>query len=144
MFFHLKSKRFCHKCNYHPDNYSKKESEMDNFLFSEYGTLDYNYENEEFRLSNNYRDDNFTYANTSLILNEKTCSLEGKGPIDLGINLSPVNVTSFGDIKFNNSNGITSLDLFAKMDIPLPKNISNYLGGVMQQSDTLEEYTFSK
>ena len=128
----------------YPTFLSKKESEMDNFLFSAYGTLEYNYNNEEFRLSNNYRDDNYTYAKTSLILNEKTCSLEGKGPIDLGINFAPVELTSFGDIKFDNSNGITSLDLFAKLDIPLPKNISNYFGGVMQQSDSLEEYTFSK
>ena len=30
------------------------------------------------------------------------------------------------------------------MDIPLPKNISHYMAGIMQQSDTLEEYTFSK
>ena len=128
----------------YPTFLSKKESEMDNFLFSAYGTLEYNYNNEEFRLSNNYQDDNYTYAKTSLILNEKTCSLEGKGPIDLGINFAPVELTSFGDIKFDNSNGITSLDLFAKLDIPLPKNISNYFGGVMQQSDSLEEYTFSK
>lgn len=128
----------------YPTFLSKKESEMDNFLFSAYGTLEYNYNNEEFRLSNNYQDDNYTYAKTSLILNEKTCSLEGKGPIDLGINFAPVELTSFGDIKFDNSNGITSLDLFTKLDIPLPKNISNYFGGVMQQSDSLEEYTFSK
>ena len=128
----------------YPTFLSQKESETDLFLFSAYGTLDYNYVNEEFRLSNNYLEDKYTYAKTSLILNEKTCSLEGKGPIDLAINLSPVKATSFGDIKFDNSNGVTSLDMFTKLDIPLPKNISNYLGGVMQQSDTLEEYTFSK
>ena len=128
----------------YPTFLSKKESERDIFLFSAYGTLDYNYENQEFRLSNNYLDDEYTYANTSLILNEETCSLEGKGPIDLGINLSPVKTSSFGDIRFDNSIGVTSLDLFTKLDIPLPKNISNYLGNVMEQSDSLEEYTFSK
>ena len=30
------------------------------------------------------------------------------------------------------------------MDIPLPKNISHHMAGIFQQSDTLEEYTFSK
>ena len=52
----------------YPTFLSKKESEMDNFLFSAYGTLEYNYNNEEFRLSNNYRDDNYTYAKTSFRL----------------------------------------------------------------------------
>ena len=45
---------------------SKKERETDLFLFSAYGVLNYNYDNEEFILSNNNGRDNYTYANTSL------------------------------------------------------------------------------
>ena len=128
----------------YPTFLSKKEGESDVFLFSAYGSLTYNYQNKEFILSNGSGEENYTYSNSSLLLNEKTCSLKGKGYIDLGINLSPVITTSYGDIRYDNAESLTSMNLFTKIDIPLPKNISHYMGGVMQEADSLEEYTFSK
>ncbi len=128
----------------YPTFLSKKEGASDVLLFSAFGTLSYDYNEEHFMLSDKNPEDKYSYTNSSLILDEKTCSLDGKGKLDLGINLSPVVVTSYGDIKYDNDKNMTSINAFTKMDIPLPKNISHYMAGIMQQSDTLEEYTFSK
>ena len=128
----------------YPTFLSKKEGEKDVLMFSASGILEYDYDLEQFTLSDKLPGEKYSYANNSLILNEKTCSLNGRGEIDLGIDLSPVVLTSFGDINYDKNKNLTSINAFTKMDIPLPKNISHHMAGIFQQSDTLEEYTFSK
>ena len=128
----------------YPTFLSKQEGPSDSFLFTSFGKVSYDYENEEFWLSSSKQAENHSYSVSSLSLNDKTCSLEGKGIIELGIDLSPVTIQSYGDIKYDNEQKSTSLSLMAKMTIPLPKNIIQFIGSTFQDADSLSEYTFSK
>ena len=128
----------------YPTFLSVKQGNSDAFLFSAHGKVSYDYLKKTFELIDYNTDDNYSYSKLSLVLDENTCSLKGRGKIDLGINLEPVVFESFGDIQYNSDQKSTNLTLTSKMTIPLPKNIGDYMGKSFHQSDSLKEYTFSK
>jgi hypothetical protein len=128
----------------YPTFLSVKQGKSDAFLFSAHGKVSYDYQQKTFELIDYNTDDNYSYSRLSLVLDENTCSLKGKGKIDLGVNLEPVLFESYGDIQYSNDQKSTSLTVASKMTIPIPKNLVEYIGESLQQSDSLKEYTFSK
>ena len=128
----------------YPAFFSKKEGIEDQFLFSASGRVSYDYEKGAYLLSNNPGSASSTYSDHYLMLQDESCSLEGSGKVNLGIDLSPVSIETYGDIAYNNKERSTSLNLIAKMKIPLPKSISHYLASKLRESDTLMEYAFYK
>ena len=128
----------------YPTFLSRKEGIEDQYLFSASGRVTYDYERKAFLLSNKPMSTTISYSNNFLILKDESCSLEGNGEVDLGIDLSPVSIQTYGDISYNNKEQSTSLNLIAKMKIPLPKSITHYLGSKLSELDTLMEYVFYK
>ncbi len=128
----------------YPTFLSRKEGLMDDYLFTVSGEVSYDYDQHSFVLSNNINRSLYSYSGNYLRLDDQSCSMEGKGKVDLGIDLSPVTIETFGDVEYRHNEQSTSLNLIAKMTIPIPKTITNYLGTKLMESDTLDEYLFYK
>ncbi|MEJ6589160.1 MAG: hypothetical protein QNL43_05100 [Crocinitomicaceae bacterium] len=128
----------------YPAFLSSMDNATDSYLFNSSGKVFYDYENSSFEISNNQEVLTNIYKSNSLILKDESCQIKGIGKIDLGLDLDPVTVTSYGSISYDVNKQKTRLDLTTKMNIPLPKSVLSKLAENIAQSDSLSEYTFDR
>ncbi|MEJ6686844.1 MAG: hypothetical protein QNK70_06160 [Crocinitomicaceae bacterium] len=128
----------------YPAFLSSIDNPTDSYLFNSSGKVFYDYENGSFEISNNRERITNIYAKNSIILKDESCRIKGVGKIDLGINLDPVSVVSYGSIAYDVNKKKIRLDLTTKLNIPLPKSVLSELGRNISQSDSLSEYTFDR
>ena len=128
----------------YPTFLSSKDFNTDSYLFSANGKVSYDYENSRFEISNQLDKPINPFESNSISLKDGSCLISGTGKIDLGIDLAPVNVTSYGTIAYNLKQEKTIIRVTSKIDIPLPKSIVNKLSNQVSLSDSLSEYTFDR
>ncbi|MBI2258426.1 MAG: hypothetical protein HYU67_05960 [Flavobacteriia bacterium] len=106
----------------YPTFLSEAVNVKDKIVFSSEGFLQYNSNTREFQIASKEKLVNRAEKGNYLAFNINTCSLNGLGKIDLGVDIEPVNVEAIGRINYYEKNGQTTMDLTLKYDIPLEEN----------------------
>ena len=130
--------------NVYPAFLSSKDYPSDAYLFNSSGSLFYDYKNNRFEISNTIKDASNIYASNAITLSDAGCAIKGSGKIDLGIDLKPVEMESYGTISYDLKKKKTRLKLTAKLNIPLPKTVISTMAKQYAFSDSLNEYTFDR
>jgi len=130
--------------NVYPAFLSSKDFLTDKFLFSSSGELYYDYENKRFEISSTYEKASNFFVSNSITLSDQTCAIQGEGKIDLGIDLKPVELISFGTIEYDLKSESTRLKLTSKLQVPMPKTVVSAMAKQYSFSDSLSEYNFDR
>lgn len=75
------------------------------------GVLQFDEATKEFQIGPKEKFLNPTEKGNIILLNSETCSMKGSGLIELGMNYGEVVVSTFGSASYNQSNGLTSMDV---------------------------------
>ncbi len=128
----------------YPTFLSSKDFISDSYLFNASGKVFYDYENGRFEISDEFKKTINPYQSNSITLKDGSCLISGTGKIDLGIDLDPVNITSYGSIAYDVNKEKTIIQATAKINIPIQKTIVSKLANQIVLSDSLSEYTFDR
>ncbi len=128
----------------YPTFLSSTDFPSDSYLFKVSGKVFYDYENGRFEISDELKNKINPYKSNSITLKDRSCLISGTGKIELGIDLDPVSVSSYGSIAFDVNKAKTIIRVTSKIDIPLQKSIVSTLANQISLSDSLNEYTFDR
>ncbi|MFA7274006.1 MAG: hypothetical protein WC044_09060 [Crocinitomicaceae bacterium] len=85
------------------------------------GVLQYDPEKMEFQIGPKAKFLNPAEKGNIITLNAKTCSLSGLGIVNLGMDYGEVKVDAYGDWKYDQKTGLTSMDLTMNLKMNLEK-----------------------
>lgn len=117
----------------YPAFLSALENESDHILFTSTGVLNYNEVAKEFRISSPEKLINRAESGNYIALHIESCSMEGDGLVDLGIDLPGVEFETYGNVSYNTATKATTLNLSGGLDFYFDKKamefISNAIAG---------------
>lgn len=128
----------------YPTFLSSKCFKSDSYLFKASGKVFYDYANGQFEISDEFKKTINPYQSNSITLKDGSCFISGTGKIDLGIDLEPVTVASYGSITYDVNKEKTIIRATTKINIPIQKTIVSKLANQIILSDSLSEYTFDR
>jgi hypothetical protein len=112
----------------YPTFLSVLESPLDPILMSATGLLQYDFQAKEFQISSNEKFANRNVAGNFLALNTETCSMNGDGKINLGMDYGDVTVDAVGTVSYDQTTGITDLNTTMRFNLPMDKGVWENLG----------------
>lgn len=98
-------------------------SDNDQNLISPKGLLTYNADANEYRISNREKLENRSVPGTYLALHIPTCSLNGDGQINVGLNTPGVDISTIGTINYDPKTKETSMNVTVKLNMLLEKSV---------------------
>lgn len=102
----------------YPAFLSKIQSAGDNRIITATGLLQYNPTSKEFQISTPEKLLNRAEKGNYLSLHTETCSLNGDGKIELGMDYGDVAVVSYGIVNYDNTSKATTMNITAKFIFP--------------------------
>lgn len=116
----------------YPAFLSKLQDPNDNEIIRVEGILQYNPSSKEFQIGSAEKLENRGEKGSFLSLHTETCSLNGDGKIDLGMNYGDVEVISHGIVNYDNKTRVTTMNLtsqflFPKLDRSSLEKVANKL-----------------
>ncbi len=107
----------------YPTFLSMLSNSKDPLLISADGFLQYNEAAKEFQIGSKEKLLNRSEKGNFLALHIESCSLNGEGKVNLGMDYGDVVIDAVGIVNYNQSTGLTSMNLTARFDIPLDKGV---------------------
>ena len=95
----------------YPAFLSSLENEDDHILFTSEGVLNYNEAAKEFRIASPEKLINRNEMGNYISLHIESCSMEGDGKVDLGVDIPGVEFETYGTVNYNMATKLTSLNL---------------------------------
>jgi hypothetical protein len=95
----------------------------DPLLISADGFLQYNESAKEFQIGSKEKLLNRSEKGNFLALHIESCSLNGEGKVNLGMDYGDAIIDAVGVVNYNQSTGLTSMNLTARFDMALDKNV---------------------
>ncbi len=102
----------------YPAFLSKLQDPNDNEIIRVEGILQYNPSSKEFQIASAEKLQNRGEKGNYLSLHTETCSLNGDGKIDLGMNYGDVEVINYGIVNYDNKTRITTMNLTSQFLFP--------------------------
>jgi hypothetical protein len=87
------------------------------------GYLQYNTDAKEFQIGSRDKLINRLEKGNFIALHTESCSMNGDGEVSLGMDFGDVNVDAVGVVNYNQSTGETSMNITARMEMALDKNL---------------------
>lgn len=112
----------------YPTFLSALSDPSDPIVITASGFLQYNADSKEFQIGSKEKLINRGEKGNYIALNTKTCSMEGDGVISLGMDFGIPKVETVGTVSYNQEKEETTMNLTAKFDIPLDKNLMQSIG----------------
>ena len=106
----------------YPTFLSSLANEKDPIVISATGLLQYNFAAKEYQIGTPEKLINRNSKGNFIALHTESCSLNGDGKIDLGMDYGSVAVESVGSVNYNQSTGETSMNLTMRFDMKVDKN----------------------
>ncbi len=106
---------------------SPLKSQSDPVVMSATGLLQYNLDAKEFQIGSIDKLLNRGEVGSYLSLHTETCMLNGDGKINLGMDYGDVSVNSVGIINYDPKKGETTMNITAKFNMPMDKNLMQNL-----------------
>lgn len=116
----------------YPAFLSKIQGKEDPIVFQSSGYVQYNLGGKSFQIASKSRLNGDDEIGNLLVFYTETCSLDGFGKIDFGVNLGEVQVQSFGDINFNPQTNKIKMELTTLLKFPMQKDVFEYLGSSLK------------
>ncbi len=95
----------------------------DPILITASGLLQYNFEAKEFQIGSADKLVNRNGKGNFLALHTESCSMNGDGKINLGMDYGDITVDAVGTANYNQSTGQTSLNITARYNLPIDKGL---------------------
>jgi hypothetical protein len=112
----------------YPTFLSELEAPTDPIAMTATGLLQYDFTTKEYQISTNEKFANRAVAGNFLALNTETCSLNGDGVINLGMDYGPITVDAVGTVSYDQSTGVTDLNTTMRFNLPMDKGVWQSLG----------------
>ena len=112
-------------------------------VFAANGLLQYNESTEEFEISNKEKLVNRNEKGNYISLNTSTCSLNGDGKINLGMEFGALNVTSIGTVVYDEQTEQTNLDLTMAIRAPVNQKAFRDIGSKIIEIPGLKDTDFN-
>ncbi len=103
----------------YPTFLSSMESEKDQILIAANGLLQYDFNAKEFQISSAEKFVNRDAPGNFLALHTGTCSLNGDGIINLGMDLGDITVDAVGTVNYDQATGGTEINATLKLNLPM-------------------------
>lgn len=122
----------------YPTFLSKLEDEKDPIVMTSSGFLSYNFDAKEFQIGTKEKLINRKTSGNFLALHTESCSMNGEGMVDLGLDLGDVDVQSIGVVNYDQTTGKTSMNLTMKFDMALDKGMMKGVGKRIRETEGLQ------
>lgn len=128
----------------YPTFLSTLENPKDPILITASGLLQYNFAAKEFQIGSAEKLVNRNEKGNFIALHTESCSLNGDGKIDLGMDYGDVTVDAVGVANYNQSTGLTTLNITARYNIPvLDKGLFEKMGAKIAANEGLKPLDLS-
>ncbi|MDG1914729.1 MAG: hypothetical protein P8I55_09095 [Crocinitomix sp.] len=121
----------------YPAFLSALENETDHILFTSTGVLNYNDAAKEFRISSPEKLINRAESGNYIALHIESCSMEGDGLVDLGLELPGVEFETYGNVSYNTATKLTTLNLSGGLDFYFDKKAMEFISNAISSSEGL-------
>jgi len=118
-------------------------SPQDPVVITSDGFLQYNSGSKEFEIASREKLINRGEKGNYIALHTESCSLNGDGVIDLGMDYGDVTVDAVGVINYNQGTGETSMNVTARFDMPLDKGIMQDVASRIKDVEGLHPMDFN-
>lgn len=106
----------------YPTFLSSLVSVKDPIVMTASGLLQYDFKAKEFQISNKEKLKNRAEKGNFLALHTESCSLNGMGSVNLGMNYGEASIESVGTVNYNQNSGKTTMNLTMKFNLEVEKN----------------------
>lgn len=121
----------------YPAFLSALERPVDHIIFSSFGVLNYNEEANEFRIASSEKLINRNEKGNYISLHTQSCSMEGDGLVDLGMELPGVEFKTYGIVNYDMANKSTTLNLSGGLNFFYDKKSLEYMTSAINASEGL-------
>lgn len=121
----------------YPTFLSALENAGDHVLFTSNGVLNYNKESKEFRIASAEKLINRAEKGNYISLQIESCSMEGDGVVDLGLDLPDVKIETYGLVSYNAANRMTNLNLSGSIDFFFDKKAMEFISNAITSTNGL-------
>lgn len=115
----------------------------DPIVMTSSGLLQYNEGAKEFQIGNSEKLINRSAPGNFLALHTESCSMQGEGVIDLGMNYGEVDVDAVGVVNYNPKNGETSMNVTAKFTMKVDKGAFQDVAKRINEIEGLQPMDFT-
>ncbi len=107
------------------------------------GLLQYDFGTKEFQIAPEDKLLNRGEKGNYIALHTESCSMNGDGVIDLGMNYGDAVVDAVGVVNYNQNTGKTSMNITARFDMPLDKGAMQDVANRINEVEGLQPMDFS-
>lgn len=126
----------------YPTFLSTLVSPNDPILMTASGLLQYNFGAKEFQIGSADKLVNRNAKGNFLALHTESCSMNGDGKINLGMDYGDITVDAVGTANYNQSTGQTTLNITARYNLPVDKNLFEKVATKINASEGLKPLDF--
>jgi len=127
----------------YPTFLSAKVLPGDPVLFTSSGVLQYNISAQEFQIGSKDKLINMAEPGNLLALHTGSCSMNGIGRIELGMDYNEMKVASVGTVNYNQETGETKLNITARFTANLDKDLFEGAAKRISEVEGLKPMTFN-
>lgn len=121
----------------YPTFLSALENSKDHVLFTSEGVLNFNDEAQEFRVASPDKLINREEAGNYISLHIESCSMNGDGYVDLGLDLPGVTMKPYGIVNYNTAKKTTSLNLSGGLNFYCDKKVMDMITDAIKKVEGL-------
>ncbi|WP_066755525.1 hypothetical protein [Crocinitomix algicola] len=119
----------------YPAFLSALENEDDHILFTSSGVLNYNEAAREFRIASPEKLVNRNEAGNYISLHIESCSMEGDGLVDLGVDIPGVEMNTYGTVNYNMATKLTSMNISGGLNFFFDKKAMEFVTNGIKKSE---------
>lgn len=127
----------------YPTFLSKLQDKNDPIVMTASGYLQYNMLAKEFQIASKEKLLNRSEKGNFLALHTESCSLNGEGVVNLGMDFGDVTVDAVGVVNYNQSTGETSMNLTTRFNMAIDKGLMEDIATRINAVEGLKPMDFS-
>lgn len=127
----------------YPTFLSGLTSANDPIVITSSGYLQYNYTSKEYQIGSKEKLVNRGEKGNYLALHTESCSMNGDGVINLGMNYGEAKMDAVGVVNYNQSTGKTTMNVSLKFTAQIDKGIFQNVAKRIQEVENLQPMAFS-
>lgn len=127
----------------YPTFLSTLQNAKDPIVITSSGLLQYNAEAKEFQIGSAEKLADRNTKGNFIALHTGSCSLNGEGAINLGMNYGSVTVDAIGVANYNQENGLTTLSLTTRLNFPVNESVFEKVGAKIVATEGLKPLDYN-
>ncbi len=128
----------------YPAFLSELENQDDHILFTSNGVLNYNEQAKEFRIGSPEKLINRAEKGNYISLHIESCSMEGDGKVDLGLDLPGVEFNTYGVVSYSPVTKLTTVNISGGLNFFFDKKAMEYVSNAIAASSGLSGVDYGR